>query len=118
MHTPMTLARFLLSEDKLLGSPEPEFLILFAQMAFAAKIISREMRRAALVGTLGLTGDSNPTGEIQKKLDVYANNAVIDAITETGLVAGVVSEELESFHSLAASEKPKVKEILESGELE
>ncbi len=107
MHTPMTLARFLLSEDKLLGSPEPEFQVLFAQMAFAAKIISREVRRAALVGTLGLTGDSNPTGDIQKKLDVYANNAVIEAFTETGLVAGVVSEELESFHSLAASDKSR-----------
>lgn len=32
-------------------------------MAFAAKMLSREIGRAALVGKLGLIGERNPTGD-------------------------------------------------------
>ncbi len=68
---------------------------MLVQIGFAAKIIAREVGRAALVGKLGLVGEKNATGDAQKKLDVFANETVIDAFAETGLVAGIVSEELD-----------------------
>ena len=71
-----------------------ELPTLLAALSRAAQTLAREIRRAALVGQLGLVGGSNPTGDAQKKLDVLGNTTVMDALAETGLVAAVVSEEL------------------------
>lgn len=72
-----------------------EISILLTQMGFAAKVLAREITRAALVGNLGLVGEKNATGDAQKKLDVYSNQIVIDAFSEIGLVAAIASEELD-----------------------
>ena len=91
----VTLARYLLSEQAEHPETEPEFWTLIAQMAYVAKVIARETRRAALVGRLGLVGERNPTGDTQKKLDVFANEATLSAFHWSGLVAAIVSEEMD-----------------------
>jgi fructose-1,6-bisphosphatase I len=91
----ITLSRFILDEQERASRREPEFPLLMTQLALAAKSISREIRRASLTGKLGFAGAENPTGDVQKKLDVVADEIVFDAFLETGLVAAVVSEELE-----------------------
>jgi len=70
-----------------------EISMLLTQMGFVAKVLSREISRAALVGKLGLVGEKNATGDAQKKLDVYSNEVVLDAFSETGLVAAIASED-------------------------
>ncbi|MCI0650445.1 MAG: class 1 fructose-bisphosphatase [Planctomycetes bacterium] len=88
-----TLQRHILAELHG-GAKMPQDLAdLIAQIAAASKVLAREMRRAALVGQLGLVGDRNATGDAQKKLDVYSHQVVLDAFAHTGLVAGIVSEE-------------------------
>ena len=86
----------------------PEFAgqlsMLLNQMAFAAKILSREISRAALVGKLGLVGEKNPTGDSQKKLDVYTNEVIIQAFADTKLVAAVAAEELEDIKSVPGAD--------------
>ncbi|MEL6779316.1 MAG: class 1 fructose-bisphosphatase [Cyanobacteria bacterium J06597_16] len=72
-----------------------ELSILLTQMGFAAKVLTREISRAALVGRLGLVGEKNATGDAQKKLDVFSNEVVVDAFSDTGLVAAIASEELD-----------------------
>jgi len=72
-----------------------EISMLLTQMGFVAKVLSREISRAALVGKIGLVGEKNATGDAQKKLDVYSNEVVLDAFSETGLVAAIASEELD-----------------------
>ncbi|MBI3961261.1 MAG: class 1 fructose-bisphosphatase, partial [Deinococcus sp.] len=84
-----------------------ELSALLVQIGFAAKILSWEIGRAALVGKLGLVGEQNPTGDAQKKLDVFANETVIDAFAQTELVAGLVSEELDDVKLLACSNEAK-----------
>ncbi len=79
-------------------------LTLILQMSYASKVLAREIRRAALVGKLGLVGEKNPIGDAQKKLDVYSNEVVLDAFAETGLVAAVVSEELEELRTFTCSD--------------
>ena len=74
----ITLSHHLLRELRRTGR-HPEMSILLAKVAFAGKILAREIRRAALVGRLGLVGDRNATGDAQKKLDVFANLVVLDA---------------------------------------
>lgn len=81
-----------------------ELPTLLAQVGFAAKIISREVRRAALVGKLGLVGEHNPTGDAQKKLDVFANEVVLEAFGGTNLMAAIVSEELEQVKHVSCGD--------------
>jgi fructose-1,6-bisphosphatase I len=57
-------------------------------------VIARELARAALVGQLGTTGETNVQGEAVKKLDVWANNVMVKALAETGRVCTLVSEEM------------------------
>ncbi len=106
-YRPMSLNRFILQEGADDSDGGLELASLVAQMAFAAKGIAREMRRAALVGMLGLVGEKNPTGDAQKKLDVFANDVVIEAFEESGLVAAIVSEEVEELRHVACTGKAR-----------
>lgn len=102
-----TLSRYISGEEGRSPRPEPEFPELLAQMGFTAKTITREIRRAGLVGMLGLAGERNPTGDAQKKLDVFSNEVVLDAFGETGLVAAIVSEEIDEIRVVSCSDKAR-----------
>jgi len=93
----ITLGRFLLDEQQKNPGVDPGLTPLLTQMAYASKIISREVGRAALVGKLGLMGERNATGDSQKKLDVFSNEMVLEAFNATGLVYAMVSEEMEQL---------------------
>jgi len=67
------LSRFLLEEQRLFPEATGDFTLILEQIAFAAKIISREVNKAGLVNILGKTDTSNVHGEEQQKLDIYAN---------------------------------------------
>ncbi len=75
------------------GAPQLETLV--AEIAFAAKVVARETRRAALTGRLGTVGSANVSGDPQKELDLLANRIFLDCLDASGRVAAVVSEELE-----------------------
>jgi fructose-1,6-bisphosphatase I len=101
----LTLSRHILEEGQRRPRIAGELSTLIAQLGFAAKSLAREMRRAALVGELGLVGERNATGDAQKKLDVYSNQVVVDCFEATGLVAAVVSEELEEVHHIPTGDQ-------------
>src|SRR5438552_18842093 len=80
------------------GSAAPDatdLVVLLTQLAVAGKLVARELACAALVGQLGPTGITNVQGEAVKKLDAWANDVVVRALEETGLVSALVSEELD-----------------------
>ncbi|HKO04967.1 MAG TPA: hypothetical protein VJW51_09470, partial [Candidatus Acidoferrales bacterium] len=97
---PMTLSRHILEQGQRHPTITAELSTLIAQLGFTGKTLAREMRRAALVGELGLVGERNATGDAQKKLDVYSNEVMLDAFAATGLVAAVASEELEDINHI------------------
>ena len=68
---------------------------LIATVGRAAAVLQRHLRRAAIDGHLGYSGGRNSTGDSQKKLDLLGNETVVEAFARTGLVAAIVSEELE-----------------------
>ncbi len=103
MKAAVTLERFAAREYRRDPSSGAEIPELILQMAFAAKLLAREIRRAALVGRLGLVGERNPTGDAQKKLDVFANEVVVDAFADSGLVAAIASEEMEQLRTINCS---------------
>ncbi|PYE38182.1 class 1 fructose-bisphosphatase [Psychrobacter fozii] len=60
------------------------------------KTISQLLRKGALADILGEAGNQNVQGEEQKKLDVLANDLLLDALAENTHCAGVASEELDN----------------------
>lgn len=75
---------------------------LVKAVAAAGVKIADELARAALVGQLGTTGDTNVQGEKVKKLDVWANDVVVAALAKTGRACTLVSEEMEEIRHDAA----------------
>ena len=59
------------------------------------KNISQLLRKGALADILGEAGNQNVQGEDQKKLDVLANDLLLDALAKNTHCAGVASEELD-----------------------
>ena len=103
----VTLSRHILEEEQKYPEMNGELSVLLDQIGFAAKILSREIGRAALVGKLGLTGESNVTGDPQKKLDVFGNEIIVEAFAKSALVAGIISEEMDEIKQIAGGEKAK-----------
>ncbi|HYG32912.1 MAG TPA: class 1 fructose-bisphosphatase [Methylophilaceae bacterium] len=69
---------------------------VLADAAAACVEISRAIDRGALTGAMGNRGERNVQGEEQKKLDVISNDVFIEYMQRSGLVAGLVSEEMEA----------------------
>ncbi|MCZ6898862.1 MAG: class 1 fructose-bisphosphatase [Bacteroidetes bacterium] len=99
----VTLELHIRQEEEKSSVLEPKFSTILTQMAFAAKQIALEIHRATLVGKLGLAGKKNITGDAQKKLDIYTNEVIMDAFVKNGLVAAMVSEEMEVIHHIVCT---------------
>ncbi|KJR42822.1 MULTISPECIES: class 1 fructose-bisphosphatase [Limnobacter] len=69
--------------------------VLISAIADVSQSISAAVHKGALGGVLGSAGSENVQGETQKKLDIIANDMILDALAATGVVAGMASEELD-----------------------
>ena len=99
-----TLSRHIIGERGWRNDGGGELLPLLEPIALAGKILAREIDQAALAGTLGLAGDQNATGDMQKKLDVLSNEIVMDAFAGCTLMAGIASEELSEAVVMSTSD--------------
>lgn len=72
----------------------PEVIISISQ---ACLHINREVRLGALDNILGSAHTGNIQGEEQKKLDVFSNQIMIDTLSANPAIAGLASEEEDSF---------------------
>lgn len=57
--------------------------------------LSHEVAQGALIGLLGSAGTGNVQGEVQQKLDIIANDLLIDGVQTCKSLAGLASEEME-----------------------
>ena len=57
--------------------------------------LSHELAQGALIGLLGSAGSGNVQGEVQQKLDIIANDQLMDGVKECKSLAGLASEEME-----------------------
>lgn len=93
-----TLTRFL--PEHLQQNQLPEALDgVLLSVVSACTEINAKVRLGALAGVLGMAGTGNIQGEDQKKLDVIANNIMIDTLKANPAVAGLASEEEDTFVS-------------------
>jgi len=97
----MTLSRHILEAQRQHPEAHGELSVLLLQIAFAGKIFSHALRRAAFAGRLGVTGEQNVQGEQTKKLDAFGNDVIVEAFARTELVAAIVSEEMDEPRQMA-----------------
>lgn len=93
---PLTLSRFIIRQQAASPGATGEFSSLLAQIGLVGKLISQDLRRAALINVLGSTSDTNVQGEVVKKLDEISNDTFIRAFRDGGLVCALASEEMDS----------------------
>jgi len=94
-----TLSKFLIQQ--LTDIPGASDLgALLVDVAAAVKAISAMTAKGALGGYLGEHGGKNVQGETQHKLDVLAHEVIIRSCEWGGLLAGMVSEELEQPYAV------------------
>jgi fructose-1,6-bisphosphatase I len=96
----ISLTRYLVEEQRIDGSIPAQLRLLLEVVARACKSISLAVNKGALGGVLGVSeGESeNIQGEIQKKLDIIANDVLIEANEWGGHLAAMASEEMEGIH--------------------
>ncbi len=92
-----TLSQHIIETQRNFPQASGRFTRIFNEMATCGKIITSYVRRAGIVDITGKRGTLNVQGEEQAKLDVIAHNIFVNRILETGLVAGVNSEESDEF---------------------
>jgi fructose-1,6-bisphosphatase I len=93
---PISLTRFLI-EEKRAGRINPDLRLLIEVVARACKTIAVAVGKGALGGVLGdaAAASINIQGEAQKKLDVIANDVLLEANAWGGHLAACASEEME-----------------------
>ncbi len=69
--------------------------LLIETVARACKTISHAVGKGALGGVLGSAGSTNVQGETQKKLDILANEILVEANEWGGHLAAMASEEMD-----------------------
>lgn len=92
-----TLGQFIIEKQADFPYAKGELSRLLRDIAIAAKIVNREINKAGLVDILGHIGTTNIQGEKQKKLDVYADQQFIAALTSGGECCIIASEEEEEI---------------------
>jgi fructose-1,6-bisphosphatase I len=93
----VTIERFIIEQERMHPEATGELSGILYDLALAAKMISNKVRRAGLVDILGATKDENVQGEIQQKLDVFANDTIVKAVDHGGRLCAMASEEEEGI---------------------
>lgn len=96
----ITLTRFLIEQQRNEKVLPGELRLLIEIVARACKTISHAVSKGALGEVLGSLDSENVQGEVQKKLDVIANELLLEANEWGGHLAALASEEMETIHRI------------------
>ncbi len=94
----ISLTRYLVEQQRHNGSIPAQLRLLIEVVARACKRISISVNKGALGDVLGSAHSENVQGEIQKKLDIIANEVLIEANEWGGHLAAMASEEMEGIY--------------------
>jgi fructose-1,6-bisphosphatase I len=98
MSSKISLSRYLVEQQRDKGHIPAELRLLLEVVARACKSISHAVNKGALGGVLGSAESENVQGEVQKKLDIIANEVLIEANEWGGHLAAMASEEMDSIY--------------------
>jgi fructose-1,6-bisphosphatase I len=93
-----SLTRYLVERQRVQQHIPAELRLLIEVVARACKGISHAVNKGALGGVLGSAESENVQGEVQKKLDIIANEVLIEANEWGGHLAAMASEEMDDIY--------------------
>ena len=91
----ITVQQHILQEQRRFPGSSGEFSWLLSGITMATKLIQAKVRRAGLTDILGEQGDINVQGEVQQKLDIYANEVLVHCLSARESIGVLASEENE-----------------------
>jgi fructose-1,6-bisphosphatase I len=95
----ISLTQYLVEQQRSGGHIPPQLRLLIEVVARACKRIAINVNKGALGDVLGSAHSENVQGEVQKKLDIIANEVLIEANEWGGHLAAMASEEMDSSTS-------------------
>jgi len=98
MNKRISLTRYLVEQQRMEGHIPAQLRLLLEVVARACKRISLTVNKGALGGVLGSAETENVQGEMQKKLDIIANEVLIEANEWGGHLAAMASEEMDGIY--------------------
>jgi fructose-1,6-bisphosphatase I len=98
----ITIERHIIEQERQYPEASGAFSNLLYDIAFAAKMIAREVNMAGLVDILGGTDERNVHGEQVQKLDAWANEVIFKALDHGGHLCCMASEESEDIIEIPA----------------
>ncbi|NOS98543.1 MAG: class 1 fructose-bisphosphatase [Methylotenera sp.] len=99
MKNPINITEFL--SQHIQGEHGVALNAMLGDVISACKKIAVAIDAGALAGNMGSLASENVQGEVQKALDVISNDIFVEAALQSGLVAGMVSEEVDAPVALA-----------------
>jgi fructose-1,6-bisphosphatase I len=113
MKRKITLGEFIIQQQSEYPHAKGEMSQLLSALMVSGKIINKQVQHGGLTeGVLGSAGDENVQGETQQKLDILANNIIIEAFEQRQEVCGIASEENEKVVVLEKKYKEVGKYVL------
>jgi fructose-1,6-bisphosphatase I len=94
----ISLTRYLVEQQRQDGHIPSQLRLLLEVVARACKSISQAVNKGDLGEVMGSADSENVQGEIQKKLDIIANEVLIEANEWGGHLAAMASEEMEGIY--------------------
>ena len=94
----ISLTRYLVEQQRVDGLIPGQLRLLLEVVARACKSISHAVNKGELGGILGSADSENVQGEVQKKLDIIANEVLIEANEWGGHLAAMASEEMDGIY--------------------
>jgi len=108
-----TLGEFIIDKQADFPGSNGELSRLLSAIRLAGKIVNQQVNKAGLAQhILGSAGSENIQGEVQQKLDVYADEQFINAFKNRGVICGVGSEENDDFIAFDSKEAMEGKYIV------
>ena len=96
----VSLTQYLVEKQREKGLIPAELRLLLEVVARACKRISIAVGKGELGDVLGDAGTDNVQGEAQKKLDVLANETLLEANEWGGHLAAMASEEMDNIYTI------------------
>jgi fructose-1,6-bisphosphatase I len=96
----ISLSQYLVEKQREKNLIPAELRLLLEIVARACKRISYAVGKGELGGMLGAAGSENVQGEVQQKLDVIANETLLEANEWGGHLAAMASEEMDHPYTI------------------
>ncbi len=108
----ITLSEFIMERQADFPYASGDLSRLLSDIGIASKIVNHKVNKAGLQDIMGAMDSTNVQGEVQMKLDVFADNALMNAVRWGGQVCGAASEENERYFAFDSEICKKSKYVI------